>query len=50
MVRTVESGSQARAPHGHCIRAQNPAARDATLSRMVKIFELAFLLEVMPLP
>jgi hypothetical protein len=32
MVRTVESGSQARAPHGHGIREHNPAAGDATLS------------------
>jgi len=32
MVRTVESGSQARAPHGHGIREHNPAAGDATRS------------------
>src|SRR5262245_35555933 len=31
MVRTVEAAVM-RAPHGHCIREQNPAARDATLS------------------
>ena len=32
MVRTVESGSHARAPHGHGIREQNPAAGETTLS------------------
>ena len=32
MVRTVESGSQAHAPHGHGIQEQNPGAGDATLS------------------
>jgi len=32
MVRTVESGSQARAPHGHGIREHNPAAGEATLA------------------
>jgi hypothetical protein len=32
MVRTVESGSQAHAPHGHGLREHNPAAGDAMLS------------------